>query len=112
MVMLPVAVQADHAGADARQHGFGEAAALVVQPVGGDQIAALGGQLLGHAVEGQRPACRSRHRRARPRTWAVRSPSETRSAASIRSEIGRTSRLAAHRPDQIAASSTTSATTA
>ena len=50
---LAVAVQADHAGADARQHGFGEAAALVDLPVGGDQIAALGVELLGHAVEGK-----------------------------------------------------------
>ncbi len=31
---VAVAVQADHAGADARQHRFGEAAALVVQAVG------------------------------------------------------------------------------
>ena len=34
-------VEADHAGADARQHRFGEAAAFVDLAVGGDQRAAL-----------------------------------------------------------------------
>ena len=46
------AVEPDHARAHARQHRLGEAAALFVQLVGGDQIAALGGELLGHAIEG------------------------------------------------------------
>ena len=43
----------DHAGADTRQHGFGKAAAFINLAVGGDQIAALGAELPGHAIEGQ-----------------------------------------------------------
>ena len=77
---VAVAVQADHAGADARQHGLGEAAAFIVQPVGGHQIGALGGELLGHAVEGVAQIGDFVVVRA-TFTCAVRSPSETRSAA-------------------------------
>ena len=50
---LAVGIEPDHAGADAGQHGFGEAAAFVDLAVGGDQRVALGIELLGHAVEGQ-----------------------------------------------------------
>ena len=52
MVIVPFAVEADHAGADAGQHGLGEAAAFVDQPVGVDQLVALRVKLRGHAVEG------------------------------------------------------------
>ena len=52
--MIAIGIEADDAGGHARQHRFGEAAALVELLIGGDEIVALLLQLLGHAVEGAR----------------------------------------------------------
>ena len=45
-------VEADDAGGDPGEDGFGEAAAFVDLAVGVHQLGALGGELAGHAVEG------------------------------------------------------------
>ncbi len=47
-------IEPDDAGRDAGQHRLGEAAALVELAVGLDQLAALGLELMRHAVEGAR----------------------------------------------------------
>jgi hypothetical protein len=108
---LAVAVEADHAGAHARQHRFREAAARIDLVAGLDQLRALHIELRRHAVEGaaQRPISSSSRSIS---TCALRSPSDTRSAAPINREIGLINRFAAHRPSQIAASRMSSDTTA
>ncbi len=45
MLMLPVGVDADHAGAGAGQHRLGEAAAAVDQVAGAHDVVALRAQL-------------------------------------------------------------------
>ena len=52
MVIVPVGIDADDAGGDAGQHGLGEAAALVDQILGLQDLVALRLQLLQHLVEG------------------------------------------------------------
>ena len=49
---LAFLVDADDAGAGARQHRLAETAAAVDHVAGMDQIVALGAQVVGHAVEG------------------------------------------------------------
>ena len=51
MVMMPVGIDADDAGGDAGQHRFREAAALVDQILGLQDLVALRLQLLQHLVE-------------------------------------------------------------
>ena len=52
MVIEPAGIDADHAGRDAGQNRFGEAAAAVHQVAGGGQAVVLAAQLRGHLVEG------------------------------------------------------------
>ncbi len=49
----PLAVDADDAGAGAREHGLGETAAAVDDVAGADDVVALGAQFLRHLVEGR-----------------------------------------------------------
>ena len=68
MLMQPVAVDADHAGAGAGEHRLGEAAAAVDHVARAHDVVALGAQFLRHPVEGLAELARDRLPSARTGT--------------------------------------------